>query len=51
MKRTKLLLILMAGGQIALDLKNEQRQGLTPDDLLHLFRSQGLDNDRILLSG
>ena len=43
--------ILMAGGQIALDLKDEQRQGLTIDDLLHLFRSQGLDNDRILLSG
>ena len=43
--------ILMSGGHIALDLKNEQRQGLTPDDLLQLFRSQGLDNDRILLSG
>ena len=43
--------IMMQGGRIALDLKNEQRQGLTPDDLLHLFRSQGLDNDRILLSG
>ena len=42
--------ILMAGGQIAMDLKNEQRQGLTPDDLLQLFRSQGLDNDRILFS-
>ena len=42
--------ILMSGGHIALDLKNEQRQGLTPDDLLQLFRSQGLDNDRILLS-
>ena len=42
--------IMMAGGHIALDLKNEQREGLTPDDLLRLFRSQGLDNDRILLS-
>ena len=42
--------IMMAGGRIALDLKTEQRQGLTPDDLLQLFRSQGLDNDRILLS-
>ena len=42
--------IMMAGGRIALDLKNEQRQGLTPDDLLQLFRSQGLDNDRILFS-
>ena len=42
--------IMMSGGHIALDLKNEQRSGLTPDDLLRLFRSQGLDNDRILLS-
>ena len=42
--------ILMRDGHIALDLKNEQRQGLTPDDLLQMFRSQGLDNDRILLS-
>ena len=42
--------IMMAGGRIALDLKGEQRQGLTPDDLLQLIRSQGLDNDRILFS-
>ena len=42
--------IMMSGGHIALDLKNEQREGLTPDDLLRLFRNQGLDNDRILLS-
>ena len=42
--------LMMENGHIVLDLKNEQRQGLTPDDLLHLFRSQGLDNDRILLS-
>ena len=42
--------LMMQGGHIALDLKNEQRQGLTPDDLLRLFRSQGLDNDRILFS-
>ena len=42
--------IMMENGRIALDLKNEQRQGLTPDDLLKLFRNQGLDNDRILLS-
>ena len=42
--------IMMRNGRIALDLKNEQRQGLTPDDLLKLFRSQGLDNDRIMLS-
>ena len=42
--------IMMQNGHIVLDLKNEQRQGLTPDDLLKLFRSQGLDNDRIMLS-
>jgi putative ABC transport system ATP-binding protein len=43
--------ILMQGGHIVLDLKNEQRQGLTPEDLVKLFRSQGVDNDRIMLSG
>ena len=42
--------LMMENGRIVLDLKNEQRQGLTPDDLLKMFRSQGLDNDRILLS-
>ena len=42
--------IMMSGGKILLDLKQEQREGLTPDDLLKLFRSQGLDNDRILFS-
>ena len=42
--------IMMAGGKILLDLKQDQRQGLTADDLLKLFRSQGLDNDRILFS-
>ena len=42
--------IMMADGKIRLDLKQEQRQGLTPDDLLKMFRSQGLDNDRILFS-
>lgn len=42
--------IMMADGRIVLDLKKEQRDGLTPDDLLQLFRSQGLDNDRILFS-
>ena len=41
---------MMQNGRIVLDIKNEQRQGLTPDDLLKLFRSQGLDNDRIMLS-
>ncbi len=42
--------LMMADGRIALDLKNEQRANLTPDDLLRLFRAQGLNNDRILLS-
>ena len=42
--------MMMQNGRIVLDLKNEQRQGLTPDDLLKLFRSQGLDNDHIMLS-
>ena len=42
--------LMMAGGKILLDLKEDQRRGLTPDDLLKLFRSQGLDNDRILFS-
>ena len=42
--------IMMAGGHIKLDLKGADREGLTADDLLRLFRSQGLDNDRILFS-
>jgi putative ABC transport system ATP-binding protein len=42
--------IMMAGGRIALDIRDEERSGLTPDDLLTMFRNQGLDNDRILLS-
>ena len=42
--------IMMAGGHIALDIRDEQRSGLTVDDLLTMFRNQGLDNDRILLS-
>ena len=42
--------IMMANGQVRLDLKNQQREGLTPDDLLKLFRNQGLDNDRIMFS-
>ena len=42
--------IMMSGGQIRLDLKGKDREGLTVDDLLRLFRSQGLDNDRILFS-
>ena len=42
--------IMMAGGRIAVDIRDEERSGLTPDDLLTMFRNQGLDNDRILLS-
>ena len=42
--------IMMAGGQIVLDIGGEERKGLTADDLLARFRSQGLDNDRIMLS-
>lgn len=42
--------LMMAEGQIVLDLDQEQRRGLTPDDLLQRFRSRGLDNDRILFS-
>ncbi len=42
--------MMMADGQIVLDLKGADRDGLTPDDLLKRFRSRGLDNDRILFS-
>ena len=42
--------ILMRDGTIALDLDETQRGGMTVDDLLRLFRTKGLDNDRILLS-
>ena len=42
--------IMMAGGCIALDIGGEERKGLTVDDLLQRFRTQGLDNDRIMLS-
>ena len=42
--------IMMSGGHIRFDLKGKDREGLTADDLLKLFRSQGLDNDRILFS-
>ena len=42
--------IMMAGGRIVLDIGGEERKGLTADDLLQRFRTQGLDNDRIMLS-
>lgn len=43
--------VLMENGCIVLDLEGDARAGLTTDGLLHLFRTKGLDNDRILLSG
>ena len=45
--------IMMAGGKILLDIAGQEREGLTPDDLLAKFRQQAnknLDNDRILFS-
>ena len=42
--------IMMADGRIVLDIGGEERRGLTVDDLLLRFRTQGLDNDRIMLS-
>ena len=42
--------IMMADGRIVLDIGGEERKGLTVDDLLTRFRTQGLDNDRIMLS-
>ena len=42
--------IMMADGRIVLDIGGEERKGLTVDDLLVRFRTQGLDNDRIMLS-
>ena len=45
--------LMMDSGNIVLDIKGEEREGLTVNDLLERFRSgagKGLDNDRILLS-
>lgn len=42
--------IMMADGRIVLDLDESRRGGMTVDDLLRVFRSQGMDNDRIFLS-
>lgn len=42
--------LMMQDGRVAVDLKGKERDGMTADDLLQLFRNQGLDNDRILLS-
>ena len=42
--------IMMADGRIVLDIGGEERNGLSVDDLLTRVRTQGLDNDRIMLS-
>ena len=45
--------LMMDSGRILLDLKGEQRQGLTVADLLRMFKEnvgKALDNDRMLLS-
>ena len=42
--------IMMADGHVMLDIGGEERKGLTVDDLLQRFRTQGLDNDRTMLS-
>ena len=44
---------MMDAGRIVLDLKGQERAGLTVEDLLERFRAgagKRLDNDRILLS-
>ena len=41
--------IMMANGNIVLDIGGEERKGLTVDDLLIRFRTQGLADDRIML--
>ena len=45
--------LMMSDGSIVLDLKGEERKGLTVEDLLRKFQqkaNKALDNDRILLS-
>ncbi len=45
--------LMMDSGKIVLDIKDEERNGLTINDLLNMFKSgtgKILDNDRILLS-
>lgn len=46
--------IMMDNGQIILDVRGEEREGMTVTDMLEKFREvagRQLDNDRILLSG
>ena len=45
--------IMMDSGRVIFDVANEQRNGLTVNDLLEKFKlsvGQNLDNDRMLLS-
>ena len=45
--------LMMNSGEIVLDIKDEERKGLTVSDLLEKFKEgvgAQLDNDRILLS-
>ena len=42
--------IMMGAGQIVASLEGESRASMTAEDLLRLFHSQGLSNDRVLFS-
>ena len=45
--------LMMDAGRIILDLKGDERKGLTVEDLLRMFTQnvgKALDNDRMLLS-
>ena len=42
--------IMMGGGRIVAQLEGEERSSMTAEDLLRLFHSQGLSNDRVLFS-
>ena len=45
--------LMMDSGRIVLDIRGEEREGLTVPELLERFKAgtgKGLDNDRILLS-
>ena len=42
--------IMMGAGKIVAQLEGEERSSMTAEDLLHLFHSQGLSNDRVLFS-
>ena len=42
--------IMMGAGKIVAQLEGEDRSSMTAEDLLRLFHSQGLSNDRVLFS-